>query len=68
VTVTEVSVRFEPVGHETRITVEHRGWDRFPPEHAARHHMPEGVFLRRNAEWWQALLAALRGQLGPSCR
>jgi len=28
--VTEVEVRFEPVGNQTRVTVEHRGWDTIP--------------------------------------
>ena len=31
---TEVEVRFEPVGDETRVTVEHRGWDNV---HVIRH-------------------------------
>ena len=55
---TQVEVRFEPVGDETRVTVEHRGWDTIPPEHVARHGFPEGIFLRRHAEWWQALLSS----------
>lgn len=29
---TEVDVRFEPVGDGTRVVLEHRGWDRLPPE------------------------------------
>jgi hypothetical protein len=56
---TEVEVRFEPVGDETRVTVEHRGWDTVPTEHVARHHFPAAVFLQRHAEWWRVLLAAL---------
>jgi uncharacterized protein YndB with AHSA1/START domain len=56
---TEVEVRFEPVGDETRVTVEHRGWDSVPAEHVARHGFPDAVFLRRHGEWWQALLGAL---------
>jgi uncharacterized protein YndB with AHSA1/START domain len=61
---TQVEVRFEPVGDETRVTVEHRGWDTIPREHVARHTMPDAVFLRRHAEWWQTLLAAYRGSVG----
>lgn len=57
---TDVEVRFEPVGDETRVTVEHRGWDSVPPEHVARHTMADNVFLRRHGEWWQELLAAYR--------
>ena len=56
---TEVEVSFEPVGAETRVTVEHRGWDTVPAAHVARHGFPEGVFLRRHGEWWQALLEGL---------
>ncbi|MBV8684529.1 MAG: SRPBCC family protein [Caulobacteraceae bacterium] len=57
---TEVEVRFEPVGEETRVTVEHRGWDTVPAAHAARHGFPNQVFLLRHAEWWQALLGSLK--------
>lgn len=56
---TEVSVRFEAVGHETRVTVEHRGWDAIPQRHEARHTFPNAIFLQRHGEWWQALLGAL---------
>ena len=57
---TEVEVKFEPVGEETRVTVEHRGWDTVPQEHVARHKMPDQLFLRRHGEWWQELLNAMR--------
>jgi uncharacterized protein YndB with AHSA1/START domain len=60
---TEVEVRFEPVGEETRISVEHRGWDTVPVEHVARHGFPTAVFLRREGEWWRELLADLRAGL-----
>ncbi len=56
---TYVEVRFEAVGDETRVTVEHRGWDAIPPEHAARHGFPLQVFQMRQAEHWRALLAAI---------
>ena len=59
---TEVEVRFEPVGDETRVTVEHRGWDTVPAPHVARHGFPDGVFLQRHGEWWRALLAGLAAQ------
>ncbi len=61
---TEVEVRFEPVGDETRVTVEHTGWDSVPAVHVARHGFPNPVFLQRHGEWWQALLASYRGRLG----
>ncbi|MFM0040396.1 SRPBCC family protein [Paraburkholderia sediminicola] len=60
---THVEVRFEAVGDETRVTVEHRGWDTVPQDHVARHHFPERVFLLRHGEWWQALLASLRSEV-----
>jgi uncharacterized protein YndB with AHSA1/START domain len=61
---THVEVRFEPIGAETRVTVEHTGWDAIPIEHAARHRFPDAIFLQRHGEWWQLLLASLRGQIG----
>ena len=56
---TQVEVRFEAVGAETRVTVEHTGWDTVPQEHVARHTFPDGIFLQRLAEWWRDLLAAM---------
>lgn len=53
---TEVEVRFEQLGEETRVTVEHSGWDRVPADHPARHGFPETAFLARHAEWWRELL------------
>ena len=58
---TEVEVRFEAVGEETRVSVEHRGWDAVPPANAARHGFPLPVFLQREAEWWRAMLKGLVG-------
>lgn len=59
---TSVDVRFEAVGDETRVTVEHRGWDAIPREHAARHGFELMLFQRRQVEHWRALLASLRAQ------
>jgi uncharacterized protein YndB with AHSA1/START domain len=62
---TELHVRFDDVddpaspGTQTRVVVEHFGWDRIPPEHAARHGFPLATFQLRFAEWWQALLRTL---------
>jgi uncharacterized protein YndB with AHSA1/START domain len=62
---TELHVRFDDVedpastGAQTRVTVEHYGWDTIPPEHAARHGIPLATFQVRFAQWWQALLGAL---------
>lgn len=58
---TEVEVRFDAVGEETRVTVTHRGWETVPTAHAARHGWPDGVFLTREGEWWRTMLQALAG-------
>ena len=61
---TEVQVTFEPVETgETRVSVEHTGWDSVPIEHVARHGFPLGVFLQRHGEWWRALLASMNAGL-----
>jgi uncharacterized protein YndB with AHSA1/START domain len=60
---TEVEIRFETVGAETRVTVEHRGWDSVPAANAARHGMPNTLFLQRHGLWWQALLASLKSNI-----
>lgn len=59
---TEVEVRFEAVGEETRVTVEHTGWDTVPAPHVARHGFPDGVFLERHAQWWRTLLQGYRAR------
>jgi uncharacterized protein YndB with AHSA1/START domain len=63
---TEVEVSFEPVGDETRVTVEHRGWDSVPAAHAARHRFPDAIFLQRHGEWWQDLLEGLNAFMASS--
>ena len=60
---TEVEIRFEPVGAETRVTVEHRGWDSVPQEHVARHGFPLPLFQQRQGEQWQAGLEHLRDRV-----
>ena len=56
---TEVEVGFEAVGEETRVSVEHRGFDQVPAESAARHRFPDQVLLVRLAEFWRAQIAAV---------
>lgn len=56
---TEVEVCFEAVGEETRVSVEHRGFDQVPADSAARHRFPDQVLLLRLAEWWRVQLASL---------
>lgn len=60
---TEVDVRFEPVGQETRVTVEHRGWDVVPQEHVARHGLPLPLFYQWQAGQWRDGLNVLRNKL-----
>lgn len=60
---TEVEVRFEPAGEETRVSIEHRAWDTIPQQHAARHGFPDHVTLQRVADWWRASLWTLGDQL-----
>jgi uncharacterized protein YndB with AHSA1/START domain len=60
---TEVDVRFEPVGDETRVSIEHRAWDSIPQRHVARHGFPEPVTLRRVADWWRMSASAFRERL-----
>ena len=56
---TEVDVRFEAVGAETRVTVEHRGWDRIPQKHVAWHGFELMLFQRRLGEHWRGLLRGM---------
>lgn len=60
---TEVDIRFEAIGNETRVTVEHRGWDSIPQKHAARHGFELMLFQRRLGEHWRGLLEAMAGAL-----
>jgi uncharacterized protein YndB with AHSA1/START domain len=65
---TEVEVRFEPDGQQTRVTLEHRGWDRFPDEHPARHGVGEPAFSDVMRVWWSELLVALQAHLAGAPR
>ena len=60
---TEVEVRFEAVGEETRVSVEHRGFDQVPADSAARHRFPDQMLLMRLSEFWQAQLRAVGGRV-----
>jgi uncharacterized protein YndB with AHSA1/START domain len=55
---TEVEVGFEAVGEETRVSIEHRGFDRVPAG-AARHGFPDQVLLMRLAEFWRTQMGAV---------
>jgi len=58
---TEVEVRFEAVGEETRVSVEHRGFDQVPADSAARHRFPDTALLSRLSEFWQRQLRSVGG-------
>jgi hypothetical protein len=60
---TEVDVRFEAVGSETRVSIEHRAWDTIPQKHVARHGFPEQVTLQHVARWWRTSLDAFKSAL-----
>lgn len=64
---TEVEVRFEAAGEETRVSVEHRGFDRVPLDSAARHDFADDVLLMRLAERWRGLLTSLAETLPKAC-
>jgi uncharacterized protein YndB with AHSA1/START domain len=60
---TEIEVRFEPVDGGTRVTLEHRGWDRLPPDAVAAFLTPHAWgalvgwytdYLRRRERWASA--------------
>jgi uncharacterized protein YndB with AHSA1/START domain len=56
---TEVEIRFEAVGEETRVSVEHRGFDRVPADSAARHRFTDQLLLIRLAEFWRAQIRSV---------
>ena len=59
---TEVEVAFEAVGDETRVSVEHRGFDQVPAG-AARHGFPDQILLMRLADFWRSQIAAVGGEV-----
>lgn len=56
---TEVEVCFVGVGDETRVSVEHRGFDQLPAENAARHGIPDKSLLARLADYWRVQIEAM---------
>ncbi len=58
--VTEVEVRFEPMGDGTRVTLEHRGWDAIGDDHPARHGLRERAFGAMVGKYWGDLLSVYR--------
>jgi len=60
---TQVEVRFEAVGNETRVAVEHNAWDSIPSEHVSRHGFPDQATLKHVSAWWRTSLAAYHGRM-----
>lgn len=56
---TEVEVRFEETRGGTRVTVEHRGWSRFPAGHPVRHGLQGPAFTAMMGVFWGDLLVDL---------
>jgi uncharacterized protein YndB with AHSA1/START domain len=61
---TEVEVLFEAVGEETRVSIEHRGFEQVPADSAARHRFPDAFLLMRLADFWRSQIDGLRTQVG----
>ena len=61
---TEVEVGFAAVGQETRVSIEHRGFDRVPADSAARHRFPDQVLLMRLGDFWRSQIAAVGERVG----
>jgi uncharacterized protein YndB with AHSA1/START domain len=57
---TEVEVTFVPEGRATRLTLQHRGWDRFPAAHPVRHGYTGQAFVDMMGLAWADLLVSLR--------
>jgi uncharacterized protein YndB with AHSA1/START domain len=58
--VTEVEICFERIGEGTRLTLTHRGWDRIPTDHPARHGQVDRAFVLFRGRWWADLLGAAK--------
>ena len=61
---TEIEVGFEAVGDETRVSIEHRGFDQVPAESVARHGFPDQFLLLRLAEFWRVQIASVGETVG----
>lgn len=64
--ITEVEVRFEPDEGGTRVTLEHRGWDRIPADHPARHGLTGRAFTSMMGLFWADLLVSARAHAAKS--
>jgi uncharacterized protein YndB with AHSA1/START domain len=60
---TEVEIRFKAEGDQTRVTVEHRGWEKFPADHPVLHGMSQEAFGDAMGVWWGDLLVAIQARI-----
>jgi hypothetical protein len=65
---TEVEVRFQAEGAQTRVTLENRGWDRFPADHPVRHGIGEPAFSDMMIAWWADLLTGVQAHIAAPSR
>jgi hypothetical protein len=65
---TEVEVRFEAAGEETRVTIENRGWERFAKDHPVRHGLDEPAFIDVMSVWWADVLVSIKNHIGDASR
>ena len=61
--VTEVEVLFEATETGTRVTLEHRGWDKLPRNHPARHGWSGQAFVTMISLRWGDQLTSLLAHL-----
>ena len=62
--VTEVDVRFDAIDGGTRVSVEHRGWEKLRRDHPARHGKEGRDYEYMKASLWAESLSALRRHIG----
>jgi uncharacterized protein YndB with AHSA1/START domain len=55
---TQVEITFESAPRGTRVTVEHRGWDRLPADHPLRGGIDDGAYLDAVGLRWADRLVA----------
>lgn len=65
---TEVEVRFDAEGEQTRVTITHRGWSDIRADHPARHGLDVAPFIRSIGLWWGELLTSLREHAADTAR
>jgi uncharacterized protein YndB with AHSA1/START domain len=65
---TVVEICFEAEGEQTRVTLENRGWDRFPADHPVRHGASEPAFSDMMSVWWADVLLGVQAYIASTSR